>query len=219
MAQDDKRELAMKRAFDLAEGEGRGGTDAFLKVGRDSLPFELKSSTGNSYSTVRDFGPDHALKWRRHHWLFARFDTSGDKMLTAHYLTPEGMEPWIVQKEAYVLPDFRLAALVPDRLTMDDLHAIVGRETQYGLSHARSLQKAQYSAERYRERMDRPSGYSPERMLEILRERCRYVLERGATLNNPHIDLAYVEKNGSAIPVGKNMGEALRELVATKRKR
>jgi hypothetical protein len=28
-------------------------------------------------------------------------------------------------------------------------------------------------------------------MLEILRDRCRYVMSRGATLNNPHIPASY----------------------------
>ena len=41
--------------------------------------------------------------------------------------------------------------------------------------------------------MDMPQekSYSRQRMLELLRERCRYVLLRGATLNNPHIPAGY----------------------------
>jgi hypothetical protein len=37
-------------------------------------------------------------------------------------------------------------------------------------------------------------AYSRQRMLEMLRERCRYVLLRGATLNNPHIPSGYFTK-------------------------
>lgn len=34
---------------------------------------------------------------------------------------------------------------------------------------------------------DRASGYTQERMMVLLRERARYLLDRGATRNNPHI--------------------------------
>ena len=34
-------------------------------------------------------------------------------------------------------------------------------------------------------------GYSPDRMLEILKDRAKYVIERGSTLNNPHIPASY----------------------------
>ncbi|MGH3609863.1 MAG: hypothetical protein ACRDRD_17525, partial [Pseudonocardiaceae bacterium] len=44
-----------------------------------------------------------------------------------------------------------------------------------------------FTAPVYRALMDRKNGYSPERMLTLLRERCRYLLDRGSTRNNPHI--------------------------------
>ena len=34
-------------------------------------------------------------------------------------------------------------------------------------------------------------GYSKEKMLEIYRDRVRYLIERGSTLNNPHIPGSY----------------------------
>jgi hypothetical protein len=46
----------------------------------------------------------------------------------------------------------------------------------------------------YLSAMDLEGGYSPERMLEIFRERGRYVIERGSTLNNPHIPYSYFDK-------------------------
>lgn len=39
----------------------------------------------------------------------------------------------------------------------------------------------------YKALMDRPKGFSPERMLVLLHERARYLLDRGATRNNPHL--------------------------------
>jgi hypothetical protein len=37
-------------------------------------------------------------------------------------------------------------------------------------------------------------GYSPEAMVEILQDRCRYLIERGSTLNNPHIPPEFFQK-------------------------
>lgn len=42
--------------------------------------------------------------------------------------------------------------------------------------------------------VDIPAGYSQNRMLALLRERCRYLLERGATRNNPHITVGMLRK-------------------------
>lgn len=39
----------------------------------------------------------------------------------------------------------------------------------------------------YKALMDRPKGFSPERMLVLPHERARYLLDRGATRNNPHL--------------------------------
>jgi hypothetical protein len=81
------------------------------------------------------------------------------------------------------------------------MFAIIGKKSVYTKRDAKDLHKAQYSAQRYIELMDvteqipdgkfRPSGYTPERMLEILRDRAKYVIERGSTLNNPHIPASY----------------------------
>lgn len=58
--------------------------------------------------------------------------------------------------------------------------------------------------------MDRHMGYSPERMLSILQDRCRYLLERGSTLNNPHIPASYF-KGWERITT--NHAQCLRELL------
>ncbi|WP_293079190.1 hypothetical protein [Okeania sp. SIO3B5] len=58
--------------------------------------------------------------------------------------------------------------------------------------------------------MDLEFGYSPERMLSILRDRCQYLIERGSTLNNPHIPASYF-KNWERITT--NHAQRLRELV------
>lgn len=39
--------------------------------------------------------------------------------------------------------------------------------------------------------MDLPNAYSPERMLDVFKDRAQYLIRRGATLNNPHIPASY----------------------------
>lgn len=94
-----------------------------------------------------------------------------------------------------------LAQLVPHLITKDVLYSMLERKTSYTLDDAKKLHKAQYSSEKYRQLMDIKSphggkkfGYSPGRMLEIPRDRAHYVIERGATLNNPHISAAYIAR-------------------------
>ena len=59
--------------------------------------------------------------------------------------------------------------------------------------------------------MDLDGGYSPERMLSILKDRCQYLIERGSTLNNPHIPASYFQ---GWERITTNHAQRLRELVA-----
>lgn len=120
------------------------------------------------------------------------------------------MAPWIEEKAEYIRRDFLLAQLAPARLTLDDLHAIMGKKDIYSMDDAKLLQKKQYSAEKYREMMDKVEGYSEGRMLAILKERCKYVIERGATLNNPHIPGSYFD---GWEKIESNHAARLRELI------
>ncbi len=69
--QDDDRENAMIDLFGLYknEDEGRSGIDAFLDLNGQAMPFELKTTSQGSVTTVRDFGHDHIVKWKNKHWL------------------------------------------------------------------------------------------------------------------------------------------------------
>lgn len=196
--QDDAREIELVRLFNLrvVPERSRSDDDAVLRFQGREIPFELKSTTSGSVSTVRDFGPDHIKKWSGKHWLFGFYDSTGTNLKYCCYASPARMEPWIKQMEAYVRPDAILAESVPDRITDDVLVHVLGDKPFYSLDEAKSIGKNQYSASAYRERMDLPEqkAYSRQRMLEMLRERCRYVLLRGATLNNPHIPSGYFAK-------------------------
>ena len=107
--QDDAREKQMTQLFNLTvpQDRSRSGIDAQLHIDGRVVNFELKSTTSNSVSTVRDFGPDHVQKWRDGlHWLFAFYDQTGSDLQYCVHASPSDMEPWIAAKEAYIAPTF-----------------------------------------------------------------------------------------------------------------
>jgi len=171
------------------------------------IPFELKTTSKGSVTTVRDFGPDHIRKWQNMHWLFGFF--TGNSIIYK-YGNPAMMQPWIIEKEKYISTDFHLANLIPTKLTLRDLYQICGKKSTYDYKDAQSIQKKQYSKSRYIALQDVDGGYSPTRMLEILSDRAKYLIERGSTLNNPHIPARYF--NGWE-EITQNHAQRLRQLV------
>ncbi len=207
--QDDDREEAMRKLFDLYkdENEGRDGVDAHLDIDGRSVPFELKTTSKGSVTTVRDFGPDHIEKWEDKHWLIGFF-IDGQEFY--HYGSPSMMAGWIKGKETYIKPDFMLAELASQKLTLEDMHRVMEDKAVYSCSDAKGLQKRQYKKKKYIELQDAENGYTPERMLEILQDRAKYLIERGSTLNNPHIPFTYF--NGW-VKITENHAETLKDLV------
>ncbi|WP_147403924.1 hypothetical protein [Nocardia panacis] len=197
-AQDDAREQQMLWMFNLRvpDGRTRGGLDAVLELDNhpSPIPFELKSTTGDSVSTVRDFSPEHISKWEHLHWLFAFYKKDATTLRYCYYASPADMSDWIKDKEKYIQPDFVLAQQAPQRITDGDLDIIFGNGTSFSKKDAQRIMKNQWSKEKYSKHADLPGGrYSRDAMLALLRERCEYVIRRGATLNNPHIPERYLE--------------------------
>ena len=207
-AQDDERERELRTLFNLKRhpDAGRGDVDAVLELKGRSVPaslrgeaieFELKSATGGkpTISTVRDFGLHHIEKWRTMHWLFGIYgrDQRGDQVLLyCMYGSPHQMRPWFDRMASYVEPDVALARHVPRLITDATLSAVLGPENTFSQNDAKRLMKNQYSATDYLNASDRTDGgYSRRAMLRMLRERAKYVIERGSTLNNPHIPAGY----------------------------
>ena len=190
--QDDKREKLMCKLLGLRRGKSRGGVDAHYDISgagsrRISVPVELKSTTNNSVSTARDVGMNHIVKWRRRVWVFGFFDEKGRKLNSILCLAPSQMAPWIDKIEAYIKPDFAIGHRAAAKLDLGDLHVVCGEKEIYSRQDAENLHKKQWSKEEYLRHMDLEDGYSPVRMLEILRLRALYLNDRGSTLNNPHI--------------------------------
>ncbi|MEA1972468.1 MAG: hypothetical protein U9N34_04135 [Candidatus Cloacimonadota bacterium] len=207
--QDDDREEAMIALFNLDkdETEGRSGVDAFLKLDGKTIPFELKTTSQGSVTTVRDFGPDHILKWKKKHWLIGFFIKGREYY---KYGSPSMMARWIKSKEEYILPDFKLAKLVPAKINLDDMYQIIGKKDVYTYEDAKAIQKLQYKKEKYLELQDLEHGYSSKRMLKIVKDRAQSLIERGSTLNNPHIPFSYFD---GWKEITKDHAEQLRTMV------
>ncbi|MEV3856076.1 hypothetical protein AB0J38_17345 [Streptomyces sp. NPDC050095] len=193
--QDDSREQQMRDRFNLrvTEDRKRDGIDAFLRIDGQIVNFELKSTTSGSVSTVRDFGPKHIEKWKDLHWVIAVYDKPGKNILRCHYASPADMAPWISKKREYVLPDVVLGEDIAPMVTAATVIKIFnGRGAPYTKKDAKWIMKNQWGADDYKAAMDELGGYSVERMTEMLRLRCEYLMARGSTLNNPHIEKSYV---------------------------
>lgn len=207
--QDDVRENAMIELFGLYkdESQGRSGVDAYLDLNGILVPFELKTTSKGSVTTVRDFGHDHIEKWKDKHWLIGFF-IKGEEYYK--YCSPAKMSVWINSKEEYIRPDFELGNIVPSKLNLLDMHKVIGEKPEYTYEDAKKLQKNQYKKEKYIALQDMAGGYSPERMLDILKDRAQYLISRGSTLNNPHIPFGYFN---DLEPIVEDHAQKLRGLV------
>ena len=141
--QDDGREEAMRVLFELYkdDNEGRDGVDAHMEIDGMVVPFELKTTSKGSVTTVRDFGPDHIQKWKDKHWLIGFF-IKGREFY--HYGSPDMMQDWIKSKEKYIKPDFMLADLASRKLSTEDLYQVMEEKPLYTYEDAKGLQKMQY---------------------------------------------------------------------------
>lgn len=213
--QDDSREQQMVALFNLTvpADRGRSDVDAYLKLPELEalLPFELKSTTSNSVSTVRDFGPEHIAKWRDLHWIFAFYESGGATLRHCYYASPADMGIWIADKQAYIRPDMVLASESGRLLSDATVTQVLGTAEVFSTVDARLIMKNQWSAASYRTNADiEGSQYSRGRMVELLRERLAYVIRRGATLNNPHIPEGYL--------LGRGLQQITEDHAATLRK-
>lgn len=203
--QDDERERELVRMFNLDwdPAHQRAGVDAVLGVEVDGRPHqfevEVKSSTGRTVSTARDVGMEHIQKWRRKLFVIGFYSKEARRPELLHCLclTPLDMEPWIASIEAKILIDFKLARLASRHLVLDDLFEVCGEQASYSLEDAKRLHKQQWTAEEYAAALDTDVDserrISQAKMLEILQLRSKYIAERGATLNNPHITKTHLD--------------------------
>lgn len=226
--QDDERERELVRMFNLDwdPAHQRAGVDAVLDVDVDGQPYrfevEVKSSTGSTVSTARDVGMEHIQKWRRKLFIIGFYSKEARRPELQHCLclTPIDMEPWIASIEAKMLIDFKLAQRASRRLVLADLFEVCGEQESYSLEDAKRLHKQQWTADEYAAALDVGHGVvrriSPAKMLEILQLRSKYIAERGATLNNPHVTKAHLDTfaESNRVVSGPNWAAGVRQIVA-----
>ena len=215
--QDDERERELVRMFNLAwdPDHQRAGVDALLEVAVDGRTFrfevEVKSTTGDTVSTARDVGMEHIQRWRRMLFVIGFYSKEARRpeLQRCLCLTPVDMEPWIASIESKILNDFKIAARASRRLRLDDLFDVCGEQSSYLIEDARRLHRQQWSTLQYEGALDTSEGgearISQAKMLEILQLRSRYVAERGATLNNPHVTKSHLRPffgTGKEVPGG-----------------
>ena len=203
--QDDERERELVRAFGLTwnRAHQRAGIDALLNVELDGsfceFEVEVKSSTGNTVSTARDVGIEHIEKWRRKLFVIGFYSRRSGRpeLLRCLCLTPVDMEPWIASIERKIAIDFALASRASRKLELNDLFEVCGRQTTYTVADAKRLHKQQWTSQQYADSLDTTESGKPRisqgRMLEILRLRSKYIAQRGATLNNPHVTKTHLD--------------------------
>jgi hypothetical protein len=226
--QDDERERELVRMFNLEwdPAHQRAGVDAVLDVEVDGCPYrfevEVKSTTGTTVSTARDVGMEHIQKWRRKLFVIGFYSREARRPELQHCLclTPVDMEPWIASIEAKILIDFKLALRASRRLVLEDLFNVCGEKNTYSVEDAKRLHKQQWTAEEYAAAQDTMVGLeqriSREKMLEILQLRLKYIAERGATLNNPHVTKAHLDTfaDTNRVVSGPNWAAGVRKIAA-----
>jgi hypothetical protein len=224
--QDDERERELVRMFNLDwdPAHQRAGVDAVLDLDVDGRLFrfevEVKSSTGSTVSTARDVGMEHIQKWRRKLFVIGFYSKEARRPELQHCLclTPVDMEPWIASIEAKILIDFKLALRASRRLVLADLFEVCGEQETYSLEDAKRLHKQQWSADEYAAALDVNQGVerriSQEKMLQILQLRAKYIAERGATLNNPHVTKTHLDTfaGSNRVVSGPNWAAGVRQI-------
>lgn len=188
------------------------------------LAVEVKSTTKGTVSTARDVSIEHIGRWRSMFFVIGFYtrEARHPELVRSLCLTPNDLEPWISSIADKIEPDFKIARLASRRLELGDMFDVCGTKPGYTIGDARRLHKKQWSVQEYKAAVDMPGPrgglLSPERMLELLRLRSRYIAERGATLNNPHIPKTFLEQfSGTSREVLKasQASDAMRQLAAS----
>ncbi|MBA5639793.1 hypothetical protein H3H37_22280 [Duganella sp. LX20W] len=226
--QDDERERELVRMFNLNwdPAHQRAGVDAILDlpVGGRLCRFEVevKSTTNSTVSTARDVGMEHIAKWRRKLFVIGFYSREARRpeLQSCLCLTPIDMEPWIASIEAKIMIDFKLAARASARFVLDDLFDVCGEKEHYSVTDAKKLHKQQWTGEEYNNALDinidGRQHISQGKMLEILQLRSRYIAERGATLNNPHVTKSFLDSfaDTDRVVAGPNWAADVRRIAS-----
>ena len=210
--QDDAREQMMRGACNIQKDSGRYGEDGFLdiRVGERThhLLFELKSAPENDdFGTGRDTGLAQLQRWSQMHFVFAWIPPREMMIKRMWYGSPLALKGWNEREQAYIKLDLALVDRIPPLATAELLHELIGEKDEYTFDDLSVLVKDQWNkdtrrgratslyedrADVHRDRQRRLNRYSHDIALRALEDRVRYLLDRGATVNNRKISKKYV---------------------------
>ncbi len=237
--QDDARERAMVSALNLSTrpSRRRDEEDGHLEIGTgaaaQTLLFECKSSpVEEDFGTGRDTGLRKLVTWERFHFAFAWFEPRDNLPIRIWYGSPVMMQSWIEKEKDYISSDLILVDLLPQNVGDNELDALLGTKEAYGYDEISRIVKNQWKTNRatgqgnlyveyadlHRSRRVTENRYSREVALRAVRDRVRYLLDRGSTVNNRSIPKSYVlgncvelsgSGNGWAYSLRKAVGDYL----------
>jgi len=211
--QDDTREEEIRTLAGLEKIGGRTDVDAHLTDYPEygNIPFELKSSTGKSVSTGRDVGHDHLTKWDSIDWLVGFYiEVNNELSLSELYHFGPGDLDWFKEKISYIEADYVLLDLISQSVDDSFVTRIFGDDDEFDVKIVKKFLKQQKmypSGERLKvgmiqEMADLPSGiFSRSAMVQVVKERAKYLVHRGGTLNNPHIPKSKIEEVGNKLDI------------------
>ena len=211
--QDDKREKEMLRIFGLRQNLNttRGDKDAFfqLESGKHEI-LELKSSTKDTFVTARDFGPNHILKWRKQHFLGSFYDAEGNEIQRSIFIPNFLLNNWLDEQTEYIAHDLAILDTIRSLLHSSDAaqnikNAIFGDNCSYDISDVKKLMKRQYKKidyDKISKRVGKKIVVSNDDMNNAIMDRIEYLLNRGTTRNNPHINKTFLN---SVVSFDKNL--------------
>jgi hypothetical protein len=214
--QDDQRERAMISALNLDQRPDRVRDDEdghldFLFEGKTvRLLFECKSAPENSdFGTGRDTGLRQLQRWAEMHFAFGWFEPRDNQPRRLWYGSPAMMREWNRREQAYLAPDMALLRHVPDAIDDAVVASVLGDKDVYTFEDLSLLMKDQWKASAARRqpnlyddladvnrsRRKTENLYSRAMATRAVRDRIRYLLGRGGTVNNRKISHRYVQSH------------------------
>lgn len=200
--QDDSREQEQLRIFGLRQDPNstRGDNDALLDLeGHEPQRIELKTTTTTSLTTARDFGVEHIKSWRGKHILASFYDASGQEIQWSLLIPSVELDRWLNSQMEYVELDLAIIKSLDDVISDDSLDKIRGsvfpNKNYYTLDDLKRLLKKQIDDTQYDGYIDTALNYvSESSMNRALKERVHYLISRGVTRNNPHINKTFIQE-------------------------
>ncbi len=205
--QDDVREQEQLKIFGLRQepSSSREDNDAVLELpGLPPQKIELKTSTKSSITTARDFGLSHIASWRSKHILASFYDKNGNNPKYTILIPSKFLNEWLDYQEKYIFYDIQISNHLIKIIKDDDLSLIIdnacGLEPSFPASILDEILKKQISRSEIDKYID--EGYvSRKNMSEVIKLRIEYLIGRGITRNNPHINPTFLNDIVSRDPL------------------